>query len=97
RRAIPYAATAVGIELITGSAVESIRIGLTGPTALPVRLHAVESALTGTDASQDAVLAAFAALPGDLFTRTRGASAEYLRHVTGVLATRAVRRIANLT
>ena len=97
RQAIPYAVTAVGVQLVMGATVESIRIGLTGPTQRPVRLRDVETALVGTDAGQEAVLAAFAALPGDLFSRTRGASAEYVRHVTGVLAARAVRRIADLT
>ena len=96
-RAVAYPVSAVGIELTMGAVVESIRIGLTGPTELPVRLRDVEDALLGTDASRDAIMAAFAALPAGLFVRTRGASAEYVRHVTGVLAHRAVRRITNLT
>jgi carbon-monoxide dehydrogenase medium subunit len=92
-RAIPLPVSAVGVTLTK----DTIRVGLSGPTAQPVRLHQVEDALSGTDASREAIMAAFAALPGGLFVRTRGASAEYLRHVTGVLAARAVTRIANLT
>jgi carbon-monoxide dehydrogenase medium subunit len=92
-RAITQPVSAVGVELTMGRAVEAVRIGLSGPTPLPVRLRQAEEALVGTDGGREAVSAAFAALPSTLFDGSPGFSAEYLRHVTGVLAGRAVRRI----
>lgn len=93
-RAVPLPVSAVGVELTMGGAtVEAARIGLSGPPPLPVRPHRAEEALVGTDGSREAVMSAFAALPSSLFAGAPGYSAEYVRHVTGVLASRAVRRI----
>jgi carbon-monoxide dehydrogenase medium subunit len=93
-RAVTSPVSAVGVELaMGGGTVEAVRIGLSGPPPRPVRLRRAEEALVGTDGGREAVAAAFAALPGALFAGVTGYSAEYLRHVTGVLASRAVRRI----
>jgi carbon-monoxide dehydrogenase medium subunit len=83
-RAIPLPVSAVAVALTD----DTLRIGLSGPTERPVRLRQVEAAING---SREAMLGA---LPDDLFVASRGASAEYLRHVTGVLVERALKRIA---
>jgi carbon-monoxide dehydrogenase medium subunit len=91
---VPMPVSAVAAELTWSpvGTVHTVRIGLTGPVELPVRLVRVEQALVGTRAGRETVLAAFDALPDELFTRTRGRSVDYLKHASGELAARAVRR-----
>ncbi|MFD7625680.1 FAD binding domain-containing protein, partial [Streptomyces sp. NPDC059851] len=68
------------------------RIAVTGATARALRLRGVEARLRGGPHTTGAVLAAFRAEPRDLFVPGRGASAEYLGHLAGVLTARALQR-----
>ncbi|MFE2479029.1 FAD binding domain-containing protein [Streptomyces sp. NPDC059389] len=68
------------------------RIAVTGATAHPLRLRGVEERLRGGPYTTEAVLAAFRAEPRELFVPGRGTSAEYLGHLAGVLAARALQR-----
>ncbi|MFF4103878.1 FAD binding domain-containing protein [Streptomyces sp. NPDC001903] len=82
----PVCATAVRIT------PEGPRIAVTGATAHPLRLRGVEDRLRGGPYTTEAVLAAFRAEPRELFVPGRGTSAEYLGHLAGVLAARALQR-----
>ncbi|WP_328924663.1 FAD binding domain-containing protein [Streptomyces sp. NBC_00190] len=82
----PVCATAVRIT------PDGPRIAVTGATARPLRLRAVEDRLRGGPYTTDAVLAAFRAEPRELFVPGRGTSAEYLGHLAGVLTARALAR-----
>ncbi|MFJ3205284.1 FAD binding domain-containing protein [Streptomyces sp. NPDC086989] len=82
----PVCATAVRIT------PDGPRIAVTGATARPLRLRGVEDRLRGGPYTTEAVLAAFRAEPRELFVPGRGTSAEYLGHLAGVLAARALQR-----
>ncbi|QEV50125.1 hypothetical protein CP980_27585 [Streptomyces vinaceus] len=82
----PVCATAVRIT------PDGPRIAVTGATARPLRLRGVEERLRGGPYTTEAVLAAFRAEPRELFVPGRGTSAEYLGHLAGVLAARALQR-----
>ena len=94
-RATRYPVSAVAVR-VTGDpgrdGLTGLRIAVTGATARATRLTGVEQLLTGTAPGTDEVLAAFHAQPVDLFVPGRGTSAEYLRHLTGVLTARALTR-----
>ncbi|HKN97486.1 MAG TPA: FAD binding domain-containing protein [Pseudonocardiaceae bacterium] len=93
QQAVTLPVTAVCVELTVQGNIVAARVARTGPNQLPVRLDQVEEALIGTDGDRATVLAAFADLPSEPFEGMSGYSAEYVRHVTGVLTSRAVRRI----
>ncbi|MFD5511316.1 FAD binding domain-containing protein [Streptomyces sp. NPDC127051] len=82
----PVCATAVRIT------PDGPRIAVTGATARPLRLRGVEDRLRGGPYTTEVVLAAFRAEPRELFVPGRGTSAEYLGHLAGVLAARALQR-----
>ncbi|MFC1408256.1 xanthine dehydrogenase family protein subunit M [Streptacidiphilus sp. N1-12] len=89
-RASLYPLCAVAVRI--GAA--GYRVAVTGATAGPVRLTDVETRLAAGRTDIPSVLAAFAAQPIGLFTAGRGGSAEYLRHLAGVLTARALARAA---
>ncbi|NXY94936.1 FAD binding domain-containing protein [Streptomyces sp. BR123] len=68
------------------------RVAVTGATARALRLRGIEARLRGGPYTTEAVLAAFRAEPRELFVPGRGASAEYLGHLAGVLTARALQR-----
>jgi len=81
------------VALTEDGKAAAVALGVTGAAVYPTRLRMTESRLTGQQLTSDAVAAAanFAGegvvFRGDLF-----ASAEYRRHLTRVLAERALRR-----
>ncbi|MFE9093940.1 FAD binding domain-containing protein [Streptomyces sp. NPDC007264] len=91
-RATRYPLCAVAVRVTRGrdGTATGLRIAVTGATARALRLTGVEDLLTGGTARTDEVLAAFRVQPGDLFVPGRGASAEYQRHLAGVLTARAL-------
>lgn len=97
RRSGDFALAAVGVILtIENGRAAEVRIGVMGVGDTPMRMDDAEAALSGNacdDATLDAVVAAVrnAVQPdGDLH-----ASADYRRHLVGVLARRAVRTAWN--
>jgi carbon-monoxide dehydrogenase medium subunit len=74
-----------------GGTITEARVGLTNMGSTPLRARAVEAALTGLAATEDAVAAVCARAgegtdpPSDL-----NGQADYRRHVAGVLTRRAV-------
>jgi carbon-monoxide dehydrogenase medium subunit len=83
---------AVGVTLrVDGGAIAEARIGLTNMGSTPLRATAVEQALIGRPATDEAVREACAAAaegtspPSDL-----NGSADYRRHLATVLTRRAV-------
>lgn len=90
----PLCAVAVRAVRTADGSVADCRIAVTGATARALRLTGVEELLRGSAGDVREVLAAFRAQPGDLFVPGRGASAEYLRHLAGVLTARALTRAA---
>ena len=78
---------------VTGSAgrAEEVRIALFGVGETPVRATAAEALLTGTGFEPDAVAAAVEAVRGGIDPDDDlHASAEYRRHLAGVMAERAL-------
>jgi carbon-monoxide dehydrogenase medium subunit len=69
-----------------------VRIGMMGVGETPLRLHEIEDIVEGTDLS-DAVLDTVADRLADILTPNSDihASADYRRHLSGVLAKRALR------
>lgn len=93
RRHGDFALAGVGVVLaLRGGKIADVRVGLTGVGPVPVRAEAAERLLAGQRPSdalwEDAAAAVRAAIEpdGDLH-----ASAEYRRHVAGVLTVRALR------
>ncbi|MEU5808306.1 MULTISPECIES: FAD binding domain-containing protein [unclassified Streptomyces] len=87
-RATRYPVCAAAVRITP----EGPRIAVTGATARALRLRGVEARLLGGPYTTEAVLAAFRAEPRELFVPGRGASAEYLGHLAGVLTARALQR-----
>ena len=90
----PLCAVAVRATRAGDGTLSDCRIAVTGATARALRLTGAEESLRGSAGGVREVLAAFRAQPGDLFVPGRGASAEYLRHLAGVLTARALARAA---
>lgn len=90
----PLCAVAVRAARAADGTLSDCRIAVTGATARALRLTGAEESLRGSAGGVREVLAAFRAQPGDLFVPGRGASAEYLRHLAGVLTARALARAA---
>ncbi len=88
----PVCAVAVRLNTAEDGSEERYRIAVTGATEKPVRIPEVEARLAGTRPGTGAVLEAFAAVPPGVFVPGRGGSAEYLRHLAGVLTSRALAR-----
>ena len=81
-------AAAVRVE---GGVIAQARVALTNMAAVPVRAHAVESALVGRPATAEAVREAAAfATEGTNPTTDANADGEYRRHLATVLTGRAV-------
>ena len=89
---------AAAVRRDNGSIAEA-RIGLTNMGRTPLRAEAVEQALAGTGASDDAALAQAAerAAEGTSPPSDLSGDADYRRHVARVLTRRAVRRAAGLS
>ena len=74
-----------------GDTIAEARIGLTNMGSTPLRAHAVETALAGQPATEDAVRAAAAhATEGTNPPSDLNGDADYRRHLAGVLTRRAV-------
>jgi carbon-monoxide dehydrogenase medium subunit len=87
---------AVAVRRSNGSIVEA-RVALTNMGPTPVRAAAVESALSGAEAAPGAVAAAAGlAAEGTKPASDLAASAEYRRHLAGVLTRRAILAAAGL-
>ena len=84
---------AVSVTLSAKGAVDACRVAVTGATAQPARLRAMENALAGRQPTAE-VLSAAAAAAGEglAFRGDHFASADYRRHLTRVLAGRALKR-----
>ncbi|WP_415947795.1 FAD binding domain-containing protein [Streptomyces sp. KLOTTS4A1] len=89
----PQCAVAVRATRAADGSLDELRIAVTGATARARRAEPAEERLRGTVPTTQTVLAAFRDLPGQWFVPGRGTSAEYLRHLAGVLAARALGRI----
>jgi carbon-monoxide dehydrogenase medium subunit len=77
--------------LVAGGTVTAARVALTNMGAIPIRARAVEQALEGGPATDDAVRAAAqAATEGTAPVDDATAPAEYRRHLAQVLTSRAV-------
>jgi aerobic carbon-monoxide dehydrogenase medium subunit len=75
-----------------GGAITEAAVALTNMGSTPIRAGAVEQALIGTDGSPEALAAAAAyAVDGTSPTSDVNASADYRRHLAGVLTGRAIR------
>ncbi|MFF4042425.1 FAD binding domain-containing protein [Streptomyces sp. NPDC001816] len=96
-RASRYPVCAVAVRVTRDTTrpddgLTGLRIAVTGATARVTRLTGVERLLAGRAPDTEEVLAAFRAQPEEFFTPGRGTSAEYLRHLAGVLTARALSR-----
>jgi aerobic carbon-monoxide dehydrogenase medium subunit len=96
RRAEDWAMVGVAVlAKVSGGTCEDVRIGLTHMASTPLRATVAEDALRGQPLDEEHIAAAAAAAadgtepPGDL-----NASAEYKRHLAGVLTGRALRTAA---
>jgi carbon-monoxide dehydrogenase medium subunit len=84
---------AASVALTEDGKAAAIALGVTGAAVYPTRLSMMESRLTGTRLTSDTVAAAAnSAGEGVVFRADLFASAEYRRHLAGVLAERALRR-----
>jgi aerobic carbon-monoxide dehydrogenase medium subunit len=80
-----------------GGTVEDVRVGLTNMAATPLRATAVEEALRGQSLSAESIAAAAAhAADGTDPPTDLNASADYKRHLAGVLCARALTEAAGL-
>jgi carbon-monoxide dehydrogenase medium subunit len=89
---------AVAVRRDNGSIAEA-RIGLTNMGVTPLRADAVEQALSGVDASDDAALAQATdrAADGTTPPSDLAGQSDYRQHLARILTRRAVRRAAGLT
>ena len=89
-----YAVCAVACALrVEGGIVTEARVGAGAVSDRPLRLHAAERALVGTRCEPDAVAGAAGEARGAVDPSDgMHASAEYRRHLVGVLASRAAQR-----
>lgn len=84
---------AASVALADDGTIGDCRLAVTGATEAPTRLTSVEAALRGKRADDAALAEATAgAAEGGSFRGDQFGSAEYRRHLTGVLARRAVAR-----
>jgi aerobic carbon-monoxide dehydrogenase medium subunit len=84
---------AASVTTSTRAVVAQCRVAATGSTVYPMRLPAVERALTGAVPGQGALSAAAArAAEHGVFRGTYYASSEYRAHLTQVLTARALKR-----
>jgi carbon-monoxide dehydrogenase medium subunit len=94
RKVGDYAVAAVAVQLqLAGAAIQSIRIGLTNVSSVPMRARHAEAALAGKQPTDDALEAAgkAAAAECDPSADLRG-QVDYKRDLVRVLTKRAVRR-----
>jgi carbon-monoxide dehydrogenase medium subunit len=81
----------------TNGSIEQARVGLTNMGTTPLRAHAVESALSGSDASADAIgTAAEHATEGTHAPSDLSGQADYREHLARVLTKRAVIKAAGV-
>jgi carbon-monoxide dehydrogenase medium subunit len=86
----PIVAVAATVR-VEGGTIAEARVGLTNMGSTPLRARAVEDALTGGPATEDAVRAAAArATEGTNPPSDLNGDADYRRHLAGVLTRRAV-------
>lgn len=92
RTAQAWSMVAVAVALrVDGGSIAEARVGLTNMGATPIRAHAVEAALVGQPASEDAVRAAAErATEGTAAPSDADAAADYREHLARVLTGRAV-------
>ena len=75
----------------SGDTIEDVRVGLTNMGSVPIRATAVEEALRGQPVTAENIAAAAAkAADGTNPPADLNASAEYKRHLVGVLTKRAI-------
>lgn len=89
-----YATAAAAVQLTkSGGRVASASVAMTNLSDTPIWSEAAGSALVGTDCDQSAVMAAVAAMLGDIDPQqdNRG-PIEFKRHVAGVILARAIAR-----
>ena len=94
RKVGDYAIAAVAVQLeLAGAAIESVRIGLTNVSSVPMRARTAEAALAGKQPTDDVLEAAgkAAAAECDPSADLRG-QVDYKRDLVRVLTKRAVRR-----
>ena len=93
----PIVAVAATVR-VDGGAIAEARIGLTNMGTTPVRAEAVEQALSGVDAADDAAVgrAADRAADGTTPPSDLAGQADYRQHLARILTRRAVRRAAGL-
>jgi carbon-monoxide dehydrogenase medium subunit len=86
----PIVAVAAAVK-VEGGTISEARVGLTNMGSTPLRARAVEQALVGTPATDEAVReAAAAAADGTNPPSDLNGDADYRRHLAGVLTRRAV-------
>ena len=86
----PIVAVAAAVR-VEGGTIAEARVGLTNMGSTPLRARAVEEALTGQPATEDAVRRAAAlAAEGTSPPSDLNGAADYRRHLAGVLTRRAV-------
>jgi len=86
----PIVAVAAAVK-VDGSTISEARVGLTNMGSTPLRARAVEQALVGKEATEDAVReAAQAAAEGTNPPSDLNGDADYRRHLATVLTRRAV-------
>ena len=86
----PIVAVAAAVR-VEGGTIAEARVGLTNMGSTPLRARAVEEALTGQPATEDAVRRAAAlAADGTSPPSDLNGAADYRRHLAGVLTRRAV-------
>lgn len=94
RREGDFALASVAATVDRGSdgAAGRVRIGMMGIGDMPMRARAAEDVLTGSDFSDSVITAAIEAIQSGISPNTDlHASAEYRRHLAGVLANRVLR------
>ncbi|HEY2006754.1 MAG TPA: xanthine dehydrogenase family protein subunit M [Solirubrobacteraceae bacterium] len=98
RRSEDWAMVAVSaVAKVTDGRFEDVRVGLTNMASTPLRASAVEEALRGQEANAETIAAAAArAAEGTNPPADLNASADYKRHLAGVLCRRALTKAAGL-
>jgi carbon-monoxide dehydrogenase medium subunit len=85
------------VTKVTDGRFEDVRVGLTNMASTPLRASAVEEALRGQEANAETIAAAAArAAEGTNPPADLNASADYKRHLAGVLCRRALTKAAGL-
>jgi aerobic carbon-monoxide dehydrogenase medium subunit len=98
RRSEDWAMVAVSaVAKVSDGRFEDVRVGLTNMASTPLRASAVEGALRGQEANAETIAAAAArAAEGTNPPADLNASADYKRHLAGVLCRRALSKAAGL-